>query len=131
MEVEPLLEASGKRNWRSIMLTLDEFPCRCWLQTWWYPGRGNLVLIWDCGKLLSMGLPDSSQAITIMILGVMMAIRWLKAHVKKNNRQETPMKEQLQELGCLKYLDLFETRCKILNIPMRVKNIWARRGLMP
>ena len=26
MEVEPLLEASGKRNWRSIMLTHDEFP---------------------------------------------------------------------------------------------------------
>ena len=25
MEVEPLLEASGKRNWRSIMLTHDEF----------------------------------------------------------------------------------------------------------
>ena len=35
MEVEPLLEASGKRNWRSIMLTHDEFPCHCLLQTWW------------------------------------------------------------------------------------------------
>ena len=33
MEVEPLLEASGKRNWRSIMSTLDEFPCHCLLQT--------------------------------------------------------------------------------------------------
>ena len=39
MEVEPLLEASGKRNWRSIMLTHDEFPCHCLLQTWWYPKR--------------------------------------------------------------------------------------------
>ena len=58
MEVEPLLEASGKRNWRSIMLTLDEFPCHCLLQTWWYPERSNLVLIWDSGELLSMGLPD-------------------------------------------------------------------------
>ena len=26
MEVEPQLEASGKRNWRSIKLTHDEFP---------------------------------------------------------------------------------------------------------
>ena len=34
MEVEPLLEASGKRNWSSIMLTHDEFPCHCLLQTW-------------------------------------------------------------------------------------------------
>ena len=34
MEVEPLLEASGKRNWSSIMSTHDEFPCHCLLQTW-------------------------------------------------------------------------------------------------
>ena len=78
MEVEPLLEASGKRNWRSVMLTHDEFPCHCLLQTWWYPKRSNLVLIWDSGELLSMGLPDSSQPITIVIVGVMMAIRWLE-----------------------------------------------------
>ena len=131
MEVEPLLEASGKRNWRSIMSTHDEFPCNCLLQTWWYPGRSNLVLIWDCGELLSMGLPDSTRPITIVIVGVMMAIRWLKAHVKENNRQEAPTREQLQKLDCLKDLDLFETMCKILKIPMEVKNIWARRRLMP
>ena len=51
MEVEPLLEASGKRNWRSVMLTHGEFPCHCLLQTWWYPERSNLVLIWDSGEL--------------------------------------------------------------------------------
>ena len=32
MEVETLLEPSGKRNWRRIMLTQDEFPCHCLLQ---------------------------------------------------------------------------------------------------
>ena len=109
MEVEPLLEPSGKRNWSSIMSTHDEFPCHCSLQTWWYPGRSNLVLLWDCGELLSMGLPDSSQPITILIVGVMMAIRWLEAHVKENNRQEAPTKEKLRELDYLKDLDLFET----------------------
>ena len=102
MEVEPLLEASGKRNWRSILSTHDNFPFHCLLQSWWYPGRSNLVLIWDCGELLSMGLPDSSQPITIVIVEVMMAIRWLEAQVKQNNRQEAPTKEQLQELDCLK-----------------------------
>ena len=121
MEVEPLLEASGKRNWRSIMSTHDEFPCHCLLQTWLYPVRSNLVLIWDCRVLLSMGLPDSSQPIAIVIVGVMMALRWLEAHVRENNRQETPTKEQLQELDCLKDLDLFETTCKILNIPIERK----------
>ena len=73
--VEPLLEASGKRNWRSNMLTHDEFPCHCLLQTWWYPERSILLLIWDSGELLSMGLPDSSRPITIVIVGVMIAIR--------------------------------------------------------
>ena len=131
MEVEPLLKASGKRNWRSIMLTHDEFPCHCLLQTWWYPKRSNLVLIWDSGELLSMGLPDSSQPITIVIVGVMMAMRWLEAHVRENNRQEAPTREQLQKLDCLKDLDLFETMCKVLNIPMEVKKIWARKRLMP
>ena len=74
-----------------------------------------------------MGLPDSSQPLMAVIVGVMMAIRWLKAHVRENNRQETPTKEQSQELECLKDLDLFETTCKFLNIPMEVKKIWARR----
>ena len=131
MEVELLLEASRKRNWMSIMLTHDEFPCHCLLQTWWYPGRSNLLLIWDSGELLSMCLPDSSRPITIVILGVMMAIRWLEAHVRENNRQEAPTREQFQKLDCLKDLDLFETTCKILNIPMQVKKIWATRRLMP
>ena len=94
MEVEPLLEASGKRTWRSVIPTNDEFPCHCLQKkTWWYPGRSNLVLIWDCRELLSMGLPDSSQSITIVIVGVMMAIRCLEAHIKENNRQEAPTKD--------------------------------------
>ena len=104
MDVEPLLEASEKQNWRSIKLTHDEFLCHCLLQTWWYPGRSNLVLIWDCGELLSMSLPDSSRPITIVIVGVMMTIQWLEALVKKNNRQEAPTREQLQKLDCLKDL---------------------------
>ena len=112
MEVEPLLEASGKRNWRSILSTHDEFSCHCLLQTCWHPGRSNLVLIWDCRELLSMGLPDSSQLITIVIVRVMMVIRWVEAHVKENNRQEAPTKEQFQELDCLKDGDFLRQRAK-------------------
>ena len=75
------------------MMTHDEFPGHCLLQTWWYPRSSDLVLIWDSGELLSMGLPDSSQPIEIMLVGVMMAIRWLKVQPKENNRQEMPTKE--------------------------------------
>ena len=130
IEVQPLLETFGCRNWRSIMLTHDEFSWRCLLQTWWHPARSNLVLFRDAGELLSMGLPDSSQRITIIVVGVMMAIKWLEAHVGEKNRQKAPTKEQLEELNCRKDLDLSETTCKVLNIPMEVKKIWARRRLM-
>ena len=60
-----------------------------------------------------------------------MAIRWLEAYVKENNRHEAPTKEQLKELDCLKDLNFFETMRKILNIPMEAEKIWARRRLMP
>ena len=53
-----------------------------------------------------------------------------EAHVKENNRQAAPTREQMQKLECLKGLDLFETMCKILNFPMEVKKIWARKRLM-
>ena len=42
--------------------------------------------------MLPMDLPDSSQPITIVIEVVMMAIRWLEAHVRENKRHETPTK---------------------------------------
>ena len=60
-----------------------------------------------------------------------MAIIWLEAHVRENNRQEPPTKDQLEEINCPKDLDLFETMCKILKIPMKTKKISARRRLMP
>ena len=53
-----------------------------------------------------MGLPDSSQPVAKVIVRVMMSIRWLEAHVKENNRQEAPTKEQLEEFDCPKDLDL-------------------------
>ena len=89
------------------------------------------MLNWDSGELLSLGLPDSSQPIKIVIVEIMMAIRWLEAHVKENNRQEAPTKELMEELACVKELDLFETMCKILNTPMEVKQKLARRRMMP
>ena len=45
MELEPLLEASGERNLRSIDLTHGYCPCHCLAQTVWYPDHANLCLI--------------------------------------------------------------------------------------
>ena len=57
------------------MLLPDEILCNCLLQTCLYPVRSNLVLIWDSGELLSMGLQYSLQLLRIILVGVMMAIR--------------------------------------------------------
>ena len=58
MEFEPLLEASGERNLRSINLTYGECPFHCLAQTVWYLEHSNLCLIWDVEEVRSLGLPD-------------------------------------------------------------------------
>ena len=48
----------------------------------------NMVVCWakkSGGELLSMGLRDSSQPIKVVLVGVMMGIRCLEAHVKAGN----------------------------------------------
>ena len=37
----------------------------------------------------------------------------------------------MEEFDCLKDLDLIETMCKTLNIPMEVKKTWTGRRMMP
>ena len=59
MELEPLLEASGERNLRSIEMTHGECPCHCLAQTVWYPDHKNLCLVWDAEEIRSIGLPES------------------------------------------------------------------------
>ena len=51
MELEPLLEASGERNLRSIEITHGEYPCHCLAQTVWYPDHKNLCLVWDVEEI--------------------------------------------------------------------------------
>ena len=66
MEIEPLLIASGYRTWRKILLTHGEYPCHCLAQTFCYPKRANLVLVWDAEELFSVGLPDQAQNLKIL-----------------------------------------------------------------
>ena len=60
--------------------------------------------------------------------------RMVETRSQKTSEERKVMLEvevNLQKLDCLKDLDLFETMCKILNVPMGVKRIWARKRLMP
>ena len=58
MQFEPLLEASGERNLRSINLAHGYYPCHCLVQTVWYPEKSNLYLVWDLEEIRPIGLPD-------------------------------------------------------------------------
>ena len=60
MELEPLLEASGERNLRSIEIT---------------HGDTNLCLVWDVEEIRSIGLPDHQQKVTIFVVCTMLALR--------------------------------------------------------
>ena len=61
MELEPLLEASGERNLRSIEITHGECPCHCLAQTVWYPENTNLCLVWGLEEIRSIGYPIISR----------------------------------------------------------------------
>ena len=74
MELEPLLEASGERNLRSIDLTHGECPCHCLAQTVCYPDHANLCLIWDVEEIRSLGLPNHQQKVTILVVSTMIAL---------------------------------------------------------
>ena len=75
MELEPLLEASGERNLRSIEITHGECPCHCLAQSVWYPDHANLCLVWDVEEIRSIGLPDHRQKVTLLVVSTMLALR--------------------------------------------------------
>ena len=79
------------------------------------------MVIWDTGELLSMNSPESSRLVAIIVVGLVMAMHRLQAPVRENERREASTQEQLEEVICLTDLDLFETLCKIPNIPRQVK----------
>ena len=58
MELEPLLEAWGESNLRSIDITHGECTYHCLAQTVWYPEHANLCLIWVVEEIRSIGLAD-------------------------------------------------------------------------
>ena len=83
MELEPLLEASGERNLRSVEITHGEYPCHCLAQTVWYPEHTNLCLVLDVEEIRSIGLPDHQQKVTILVVSTMLALRWIEENVTK------------------------------------------------
>ena len=93
MEFEPLLEASGESNLRSINPTHGECPCHCLAQTVWYPEHSNLCLVWDVEDIRSVGLPDHQQKVTLFVVSSMLALRWIEENVTKYRESRAPTAE--------------------------------------
>ena len=105
MEIEPLLIASGYRIWKNILLTHGEYSCHCLAQTFWYPKRANLVLVWDAKELFSVGLPEQAQNVTILLVSAMLAVRWLEANAGTTEQEmAVPIPEQLSRVNLSKRL---------------------------
>ena len=131
MELEPLLEASGERNLRSIDLTHRDCPCHCLAQTVWYPDHANLCLIWDVEEIRSLGLPDHQQKVTILVVSTMLALRWMEENIAKYRESKTPTAELIHAIDYSRRLELFETACKVFAIPMEVRHMWSRLKFFP
>ena len=123
MELEPLLEASGERNLRSIEITHGECPCHCLAQTVWYPEHSNLCLVWDVEEIRSIGLPDHQQKVTILVVSTMLALRWIEENVTKYRESKTPTAESIYAIDYSRRLELFETVCKVFAIPMELRHV--------
>ena len=131
MELEPLLEALGERNLRSIDITHGECPCHCLAQTVWYPNHANLCLIWDVEEIRLIELPDHRQKVTILVVRTMLALRWIEEKVTKYRESKTPTAESIYAIDYSRRLELFETACKVFAIPMEVRHVWSRISFLP
>ena len=112
---------SGHPNCRGFILMHDEILCQCLLQICCYSARSNLVLIWDSGELGVYQTHRNQKQKKTIIVGLLIAIRWLEAPVRENSREAPATKEQLQEHYCLKNLDFLGTICKAMNNQIVVK----------
>ena len=131
MELEPLLEASGERNLRSIEITHGECPCHCLAQTVWYPEHTNLCLVRDVEEIQSIGLPDLQQKVTILVVSTMLALRWIEENVTKYRESKTHTAESIHAIDYSRRLELFETVCKVFAIPMEIRHVWSRIRFFP
>ena len=132
MKLEPLLEASGERNFRNIEITHGECPCHCLAQTVWYPELSNLCLVWDVEEIRrSIGLPDHQQKVTILVVSTMLALRWIEENGTKYSESKTPTVESIYAIDYNRRLELFETVCKVFAIPMEVRHVWSRIRFFP
>ena len=131
MEFEPLLEASGERNLRSINLTHGECPCHCLAQTVWYPEHSNLSLIWDVEEIRSVGLPDHQQKVTFFVVSSMLALRWIEENMTKYRESRAPTADSIHAIDFNRRLELFETACRVFSITMEVRHMWSRIRFFP
>ena len=131
MELEPLLEASGERNLRSIDITHGECRCHCLAQTVWYPDHANLCLVCDVEEIRSIGLPDHQQKVTILVVSTMLTLRWIEKNVTKNRESKAPTAESIHAIDYNRRLELFETACKVFAVSMEVRHVWSRIRFFP
>ena len=121
MEFESLLEASGERNLRSVKLTHGECPSSCRIKTVWLPGALQPLLDMGCGKKLVSRATRSSA--DHFVVSSMLALRWIEDNVTKKRESRAPAVEPVHANDYSRRLELFETTCKVIAVPLEVRHV--------
>ena len=85
------------------------------------PKRAKPVLVWDTGKLFSMGLLDLALNVSILVFRNMLALKWLEAIAGTNEQgMSIPTLDQLSKMSLSRKSDLFKV----------IERTWARQRFM-
>ena len=87
--------------------------------------------MWDVKEIRSIGLLDHQKKGTILVVSTMLALRWIQENVTKYRKSKTPTAESIYAIDYSRRLELFETVCKVFDIPMEVRHVWSRIRFFP
>ena len=118
LEKDSLFETSRDKTSRASTLIYADCPCHCFAQVFWYLNKSDL-LIFDVEKIKSIGLLDHEQNFTLFLVGFMLGSRRIESKVL-NYRE---CKSVIEEIVYSRRLELVETFCEALAIPVEVKRI--------
>ena len=92
----------------------------------WYPEHSNLCLIWDVEEIRSIRLPSHQQKVTLFVVSMMLALRWIEENVANYRESRAPTVDSIHAIYYSRRLEFFETACKVFAVPKEMRHVWSR-----
>ena len=126
IDLEPLLKISREKIFWSINSAHSDYPCHCAAQTFWYPERSKLGLIWEVEEVKSLVLLDHEQPFIVFLVSSMMALRSVEESSLSYREGIATTIENIYTIDFSRSLELFETL-----VTTEVKRIWSQLLFFP